>query len=53
MGDLALLEYFKKMLGGIGRINVYPKIYTVKYIIGHVDLQEVLIPLLLHHQLFF
>lgn len=51
--DLPLLEYFKKMLGEIGRINVYPKINTAKYIIGRVDLQEVLIPLLLHHQLFF
>lgn len=53
MRDLALLEYFQKMLGGIGRINVYPKINTAKYIIGRVDLQEVLIPLLLYHQLFF
>ncbi len=53
MRDSNLLEYFKKMLGGIGRINVYPKINTAKYIIGRVDLQEVLIPLLLHHQLFF
>ena len=51
--DLELLEYFKKTLGGIGRINTYPKINTAKYIIGRVDLQEVLIPLLLHHQLFF
>ncbi len=53
IADLELLKYFQTMLGGIGRINRYPKINTVKYIISRVDLQEVLIPLLLHHNLFF
>lgn len=51
--DLLLLKYFKQMLSGISRINEYSKINTVKYTIGRVDLQEVLLPLLLHHHLFF
>ncbi len=50
--DILLLEYLKSVLK-IGRIKVYPKINTVKFIIGKVDIQEVLIPLLVHHQLFF
>nr|ATX62062.1 hypothetical protein [Tremella fuciformis] len=48
--DLPLLQYMHSVLG-IGRINQFGN--TVKYIIGRVDLQEVLFPLLLHHNIFF
>lgn len=50
--ELPLLEYVKSVLN-IGRIKVYPNVGVVKYIIGRVDLQEVLLPLLFHHGLFF
>ena len=50
--DIELLEYLKSVLN-IGRIKAYPNFRTVKYIIGKVDLQEILIPLLQHYNLFF
>ena len=50
--DLKLLEHIKNVLK-IGRINEYPNISTAKLIIGKVDLQEVLLPLILHYKLFF
>lgn len=50
--DLKLLQHIKNVLK-IGRINQYPNINTAKLIIGKVDLQEVLFPLILHYKLFF
>ena len=50
--DLKLLQHIKDVLK-IGRINEYPNISTAKLIIGKVDLQEVLFPLILHYKLFF
>lgn len=47
-----MLEHIKNILN-IGRINVYPKFNTAKFTVGKVDLQEVLFPLILHHNLFF
>jgi len=37
----------------IGRINVYTKHNVAQYIISRTDLQEILIPLILYHNLFF
>lgn len=37
----------------IGRINVYPKHNVVQLNISRTDLQEILIPLILYHNLFF
>lgn len=48
--DKELLEYLKSVLG-VGRIYFYKD--TVKYIIGRVDLQEVVFPLLLHYNIQF
>lgn len=48
--DKDLVEYLYSVLI-IGRIS-YNK-STVKYIIGRVDLQEILFPLLLHHNIYF
>ena len=50
--DLSTLQYMQSVLG-IGRINVYSKLNTCKWIITKTDLQEVLLPLLLHHNLYF
>lgn len=50
--DRAMLEYFKSVLR-IGTINYYPATNTVKYIIYRTDLQEILFPLMLHHNMFF
>ena len=48
--DKAVLEYFISVLR-VGRLYDYKS--TVKYIIGRVDLQEVIFPLLVHHEIFF
>lgn len=48
--DKALLEYMLSILK-VGRLYVTNN--TVKYIIGRVDLQEVIFPLLNHHNIFF
>jgi hypothetical protein len=48
--DKALLEYMFSVLK-VGRL--YFNKNTVKYIIGRVDLQEVIFPLLSHHGIFF
>jgi hypothetical protein len=37
----------------IGRINIYSKHNVVQYNISRTDLQEILIPLILYHNLFF
>lgn len=48
--DKKLLEYLKSVLE-VGRIYYHKN--TVKYIIGRVDLQEVVFPLLLHYNIQF
>lgn len=48
--DKPLLEYMLATLK-VGRLYVINN--TVKYIIGRVDLQEVIFPLLHHHSIFF
>lgn len=53
--DLSVLEYIHSVLE-LGKITVYPKCGekdTCKLIINRTDLQEVLFPLLLYHNLFF
>lgn len=53
--DLSLLYHIQSTLG-IGTINVYPKTKnpdTCKLVINRTDLQEILFPLLIHHNLFF
>src|SRR6266536_1694414 len=52
MGKLDMVKYIQSVLK-VGRINTYPAINTVKYIISRTDLQEVVFPLLAHHGLFF
>lgn len=52
INDIDMLNYLKSVLN-IGRVVIYPNTKVVKYIIGRVDLQEVLFPLLLHHGIFF
>ncbi|MBP1357791.1 MAG: hypothetical protein JZD40_04805 [Sulfolobus sp.] len=52
MGDLPMLQHLHNVLK-IGRIAIFPNVNTAKYIIGRVDLQEVLIPLIFYHNLFF
>jgi hypothetical protein len=47
-----MVKYIQSVLK-VGRINTYPAINTVKYIISRTDLQEVVFPLLAHHGLFF
>lgn len=50
MRDKTTLEYFHSVIK-IGRFYTYKT--TTKYIIGKVDLQEVLFPLMAEHKLFF
>ena len=52
--DLSTLEYIHSVLK-IGKITIYKdnKSPTCKLIISKTDLQEVLFPLLLHHNIFF
>lgn len=53
--DLSLLYFIHSILG-IGKINVYPKTKnpdTCKLVINRTDLQEVLFPLLIHHNIYF
>jgi hypothetical protein len=52
INELPMLNHLHSVLG-IGRVAVFPNSNTAKYIIGRVDLQEVLFPLMLHHGLFF
>jgi hypothetical protein len=47
-----MLKYIQSVLG-VGRINEYPSINTVKYIISRTDLQEIIFPLLIKHNLLF
>lgn len=52
--DISTLEYIRSILN-IGKITIYKdnRSPTCKLIINKTDLQEVLFPLLLHHNLFF
>jgi len=53
--DLPLLEYLHSVLK-IGKINTYPKSKlkdTCKLVINKTDLQDILLPLLIHHKLIF
>ena len=52
--DLSTLEYIRSILT-IGKITIYKdnRSPTCKLIINKTDLQEVLFPLLLHHNIFF
>lgn len=52
ISDLNLLNYIQFVLK-IGRVNIYPNLNTVKYTISRVDLQEILFPLIIKHNLFF
>lgn len=54
--DLSTLEYLHSVLG-LGKITIYPKTSkekdTCKLIFNRTDLQEVIFPLLKHHNIFF
>jgi hypothetical protein len=52
--DISTLEYMRSILN-IGKITIYKdnRSPTCKLIINETDLQEVLFPLLLHHNIFF
>ena len=52
--DISTLEYIRSILN-IGKITIYKdnRSPTCKLIINKTDLQEVLFPLLLHHNIFF
>jgi hypothetical protein len=52
--DISTLEYIRSILN-LGKITIYKdnRSPTCKLIINKTDLQEVLLPLLLHHNIFF
>jgi hypothetical protein len=50
--DFDMLKYIQSVLK-VGRVNVYPASNTVKYTISRTDLQEIIFPLLMYHNLFF
>lgn len=50
--DIELLYYIQSVLK-IGRVNAYPNSNTAKYTISKTDLQEILFPLIIAHNLFF
>lgn len=50
--DADLLNYIHSVLG-VGRINTYPANDTIKLTISKTDLQEIVFPLLNHHNIFF
>ena len=54
LDDISTLQYIYSVLG-LGKITIYKdnKSPTCKLIISKTDLQEVLFPLLLHHNIFF
>ena len=54
VNDISTLQYIHSVLG-LGKITIYKdnKSPTCKLIINKTDLQEVLFPLLLHHNIFF
>lgn len=52
ISELKMLQEIQNILK-IGRINIFPKHNIVQYSITRTDLQEILIPLLIHHNLYF
>jgi hypothetical protein len=50
--DLDLLNYIHSVLK-VGRINKYPKLNLVKLTISRTDLQTILFPLFIYHNLYF
>ena len=54
LNDLSTLQYIHSVLK-LGKITIYKdlKSPTCKLVINKTDLQEVLLPLLLHHKIFF
>jgi len=50
--DLDLINYIYSVLK-VGRIDKYPKINTVKLIISRTDLQMIVFPLIIYHNLYF
>jgi len=54
LNDISTLQYIYSVLG-LGKITIYKdnKSPTCKLVINKTDLQEVLFPLLLHHNIFF
>jgi len=50
--DLELIKYLHSALK-VGRINTYPNVDTVKLTISKTDLQTVIFPLLIYHNLYF
>jgi len=50
--DFYMLKNIQYVLK-VGRVNVYPVSKTVKYTISRTDLQEIIFPLLMYHNLFF
>lgn len=52
MRELELIKYIHSVLK-VGRIDRFPKINTVKLVISRTDLQIIVFPLILHHNLYF
>jgi hypothetical protein len=52
MRDVSMLNYIQSVLG-VGRVNTYPANDTAKLTISKTDLQEIIFPLLIHHNIFF
>jgi hypothetical protein len=50
--DLTLLKYIQSVLK-LGNLNVYPKTSVCRLVIGRIDLQEVIFPILIHHHIHF
>ena len=50
--DLDLIKYLHSVLK-VGRINQYPKLNTVKLTISRTDLQTIVFPLFIYHNLYF
>jgi len=52
MRELDFIKYIHSVLK-VGRVDRFPKINTVKFIISRTDLQIIVFPLILHHNLYF
>lgn len=50
--DIEMLNHIKSVLG-VGRVNIFPANNTVKLTISKTDLQEIIFPLLIYHNIFF
>jgi hypothetical protein len=51
INDLPLLQYIHSILK-LGKVSVYSKIKTCKFIINKTELQDIFLPLLLHYQIY-